>query len=254
MIEFETKTIVSFAIEAATGFTLLSVVISILTEMVASFSNYRALRLRHSIKVMLGASLREVFYHHPVIKKMHGLSKYSISRFFGPFHLSSQIFSEVLVDLLDGEVRGKKELQMVENIERALREKKMMTSMGEVEISGDLTNILGGFLDHSGSEKRLENFKKRVELWFDENGKRTSSLYSRDMKVLGFSIAMIVLPFFHFDLLQFLRSNLMQEATPLSWASGWFYQIVHLVFLSMLLSLGSETWFKFLNQFVKLRR
>lgn len=254
MIEFETKTILSFAIEVATAFTLLSVLISILTEMISSFSNYRALRLRHSIKVMLGASLRNAFFKHPVITKLHGLNQYKISRFFGPFHLSPKIFSEVVLDLLDGKVRGKEEPEVVANIQLALDEKRIVTTAGEVAIDDQLANILGAYLDHSGAENRLERFRDRIELWFEESGKRTSSLYSRDMKVLGVCIALIVLPFFEFDLLQYLRTNLIEDPTPLPWASGWFYQFAHLVFMAMLLSLGSETWFKFLNYFVKLRR
>ena len=250
----ETQNIVDLAIEVATGFTLLSVLISILTEMIASFSNYRALRLRYSIKTMLGENLGSEFFKHPVIRKLHGLNRFKISIFFGPFQLSSRVFGEVVVDLLDGEDRSKGEEGMIKNIKESLDEGKVLTAGGEVRMDTHLTKILGSFMDHSSSESRLESFRERIELWFDENGKRTSSAYSRDMKVLGFMISMLILPFLDFDLAQYLRLRFYDSASALPWASGWFYQLVHLVFMSMLLSLGSETWFKFLNNFVKLRR
>lgn len=254
MIEFETKPILNFAIEAATAFTFLCVLISILTEMIASFSNYRSLRLYDSIKVMLGPELRKAFFDHPVIKKFHGLNQYKISRFFGPLHLSPQIFSEVVLDLLDGEARGKEEKEIVANITHTLELKKVNVSSQEILIDDETAKILGAYLDHSGTENRLENFRSRLELWFEESGKRTSALYSRDMKILGFLIAIAIVPFLNFDFIKYVRTSFLDNPNPLAWTSWWVYKFVHLIFVAMLLSLGSETWFKFLNNFVRLRR
>jgi hypothetical protein len=143
------------------------------------------------------------FYGHPILKNYGGSSLYPY-----PAYLPTTNFSLILVDVLKDhvvELIGVEDVlsdqpDMVQ-IKWLLEDYRHYHAGGRALavtrqnciIDGGTTKILLIYLKESGGN--LDDFKKRLERWFDESMNRVSGWYKRQVQiilfVLGFSMALV---------------------------------------------------------------
>ncbi len=188
------STLLQISIETAALITALCVVVSTLTEIVASFFNFRSVVLRYSLKRRIGKPLYYAFYSHPIISR---LSEFKF-HIFSPYEIKKDTFQDVLMDVMDGSVSGKNDATI----------KTQIGAYISNLVDPITKSILASFLDHSAT---TSDFRNRLGDWFDEINIRTTAIYSRNMKAVGFVITMVIALVFKIDTFSSIKQEFMEE-------------------------------------------
>lgn len=277
-------------IDIATGLILmylvLSLICTVLNEVIATFANLRARTLRAGItKLVDNAALLNIFNDHGLINSAQATIKGK-----GPSYLSGHTFAAALLDSFDPE----KPLVGYQEVADAI--KKLPTS--------NIKDTLTAATINAGGD--IEKLRANVATWFDSAMDRVSGAYKRRLQLISFLVGFAVASLLNADSFTVakalwadgpLRSQvadisyqmvggseadeeklkalsgslakLRDDLRPLpigwidsparpdhGWSSGWqgwLAKILGWLFTSAAIMLSAPFWFDLLGKFVKLR-
>lgn len=264
---------------------LVSLICTIINELIASVLQLRALQLRSGIeKIIDDPNLQRAFFGSGIFR-MAGKA----SGTKGPSYLPSKTFALALLDALDGSGRSETK-QTMDDIAGAID--KLPTS--DVKIAWE------ALLQQA--EGSVESARTVIAGWFDEMMNRLTGIYKRNLQALSLLIAALLCIILNVDSLQIsravwfddsLRESLASSATdfikanphsdqsannfqkieaqlrpvPLGWdfspdaaqqvipsgTTGWMEKVIGLTLSALAVSLGAPFWFDLLNKFVSIR-
>jgi hypothetical protein len=152
---------------------LLSVIVSLVNEIIVTNFKVRSRSLKKSISRLLDDSnseeiLSEDFYNHPLINKLNKSKKSN------PSYISSSTFSKVLVDILKS---------------KNLDTNSLKESMNSLPENSETKKALLTLLDDADND--TQKFKLNIEEWFNESMQRLSGRFKRNIQVQLFIIGFI---------------------------------------------------------------
>lgn len=157
-------------------FLLYSLFASAVLELIASFLSLRGKNLEKTIRNMLDPSRPEVFEefkNNPLYGQLAG--KF-IGKVSPPSYLPSEKFRSILFQILDRDQQGGKMEDLVEKLP-----------------DGSLKSVLQQLIGDARNDK--EEFKQKVELWFDDVMDRASGWYKRNIQriliIVGVAMAVV---------------------------------------------------------------
>ncbi|MFY7937196.1 MAG: hypothetical protein ACOVOQ_07460 [Flavobacterium sp.] len=175
-------------------YTLYSLLVTTLNEMIASFFNLRAKTLEKGIKRMLtdqsdkNNSIMNQFYQQPLIKNLGEKNNKK------PSYISSKSFSKALVYLcndLSGDI-AESQQQLLAGIQK-IKEVNPQT---------------GKYLEtlYNEADGKLEEFQKAAEDWFNETMDRTTGWYKKQTQKITLLVAFIVALSFNVDTIGIVKN------------------------------------------------
>jgi hypothetical protein len=206
-------------------YSLLSILVSIINEMINYYFKRRQKVLKESILKLLNdnynISFGHIFYHHANIqaitkfkgrRKWAGLSHGSMKKVF-PSYISSEMFASTLVDVIAGESarlrvvtpeRDDKGNVMLDGTGRKIYRQagdelpddllSKFRSGLQVMNPSPLRDTLKGFYDRAGGD--LDKINAQIERWFNDYQDRVSGWYKVTQKnntiLLGFLVAVLL--------------------------------------------------------------
>ncbi len=153
---------------------LLSLVCTIVNEMIAGWRKTRAAFLSRGIEQLLGGdmALKQKLYEHPLIESLSPGG--SGSR---PSYIPAEHFATALTDILTGDGKSPSDLGALEQGVQKTASKKFQASMTAL-------------LNHPGMDAAAA--KERLEHWFDDGMDRVSGWYKRDAQRNVFLLACLM--------------------------------------------------------------
>jgi hypothetical protein len=186
-------TILSIVIGIVFVLLLFSLLASTVMEMVAALLSLRGRHLLSTLRNMLGDET-ERFLMHPFFRQLSYAAhrKTSVSAYSLPGWINKSTFSSILADLLyanDGSSLEQRILQLPES---------------------EMKNLL--LYLYRQTDGSAEQFKAKIENWFDEVMERASDWYKRSTKWWLFGIGLIMATLFNADTIQ-IYSSLSANST-----------------------------------------
>jgi hypothetical protein len=186
---------------------VLSLIVSAINEGIAGIFGRRSKYLEKGIKSLLGAALTGDFFKHPLIRSLSNEdAKLRFKR--KPSYISASTFTETVLDLVrkrpfptagSGTNSPTEASEDIQDLPRT-------GSLAEAPI---LPNALRIFKD---AAKDLEDFKKRVDAWFEEAMNRVSGWYTRYTRMLLFIIGIVLVSVINADTIN-IASTLWRDAS-----------------------------------------
>ena len=186
--------VIDVAIGLVVSFFLLSLVCSGLNEFVAGLFNLRGRFLSESLEKLLGPELRKKLYDHALIR---GLSRMDVPTASSgtepkeprkkPSYIPPKTFAVALQALLAEEARLGKQVAAETDPARSMM-LKVKSGLQHVDagVKDALTAVTADVADD------LEQWRKRVETWFEETMGRVSGWYKRRIRGIVFGFAVVV--------------------------------------------------------------
>ena len=189
------STFIEIVIGLAFVYVLLSLVCTVLNEMIAQFANSRAETLKKGLERLLtDATIREKFYRHPLIKSLG--KEPPAGEVVKPSYIPPRAFALALIDVIApaGEKVGQgldandpnKKIPSYTAVQEFAEVRTMIARMDE----GDMRTALLTLID--AAHDNLEQARKNIEAWFDSVMDRVSGWYKRRAQVILLVLAVIV--------------------------------------------------------------
>jgi hypothetical protein len=167
-------TVLAVAIGLILMYLILSLIISAVNEGLASIMDRRSGFLKKGIQNLLGSDLLKDFYNHGLIRSLTRKK----ARIYGkPAYVSSSTFSTVLVDVVTGSNPGGQHPRGLGEIQERAREMLDSDEKQKKELGSVLMTLAGEAVDWN-------DFKKRIEGWFNEAMERVSGWYKRRTRTI----------------------------------------------------------------------
>lgn len=206
---------------------LYSLLLSIITEMISNWMGMRARHLREGITKMLNdidddddkssnkevdnrgiiktwllseptnfkSSLADKFYSHPNIKYMSRHQSWSKTQLFNkskPAYLSSSLFVDTVMALLRENSNGK-DMDMV----------KSAVVSKSLNMQPETRRKFDSIINEAGDD--IEDFKKKLEEWFDQMMDRVNGWYKRQINTILFYIGLLIVAIFNVDSIEIVK-------------------------------------------------
>jgi hypothetical protein len=175
-------------------FLILSLVVSAVNEGVAGLFGWRATYLEKGIKSLLGDVLTGKFFDHSLIKSLSDTdAKLPWNR--KPSYVSASTFTETVLDLVREAQPPKTDTSDARSTSSA---DDFMTKLRERLQTGTIPEpvVRDALRIFSEAASDLEDFKTRVDAWFEEAMNRVSGWYKRYtrlwMMLIGFLLVIVV--------------------------------------------------------------
>ena len=174
-------TIISVTIGLILVFMILSILCSSVQELVASVLNLRARTLRRGVEAMLGAPAAQAIYSHSLVRATatHGP---------GPSYIAPASFASALMDMVDTGARTWDEAK-----------KAIEDYDGDETVKGVAQALLR-------TADSMDEYRARIEAWFDDSMKRVSGWYARKTKYILVLIAFLVVAAMNVDSVHIARA------------------------------------------------
>ena len=173
--------IIDLAVGLSYTYLLLSLLCTIINELIAQMFSLRSSNLKTGIKQILADSGTTDFggtvLNHPLIGSSAGKK--------GPSYISPANFALVLVDLLDSDSKGAARLA-------STRDElcKVIDDVDEKTISKNLKVSLKSLVGQNYT--KIEDFQKNTQLWFDISMDRVSGWYKRKTQIISLVVALFL--------------------------------------------------------------
>jgi len=166
---------------------IFSLVVTVINEIIATYLGLRAKDLEQAIGRMLstGAFSKE-FYEHPLIRS---LAKDNKSR---PSYIEPATFSRVVTDIL--QPRGR--VASLSTSIRAFAAGVPDINATSQPLPPDIRLLLGLAGD---AQDNVEEFRKKLEDWFNETMNRVTGWYQRKIKIITLFIGLVITIIFNVD-------------------------------------------------------
>jgi len=200
----------SIALDVVIGlvfiYTLYSLLITTLVELISSYMQLRARNLVKGIERMLDDEdqplLAQKFYETPLIKYLGTGSRFALKK---PSFIQSRNFSKALIYVLKNEtVEGETTFEKVRESVENFKDPKT----GKLLKETDTGKLLIEFLNDS--EHNLEKFKASLEGWFNDTMERVGGWYKRRITAITFFVGFVVASIFNVDTFQ-ISVNLSKD-------------------------------------------
>lgn len=278
----------SVLVEVAIGLTfaylLVSLIGTVVNELISSLLKLRARELRKGLENILDdQNVKQLFFKSPIFSMAGRASGWT-----GPSYIPSTTFVMTLLDVLDPKTSAADKRTM-ETISAAID--KMQES--------DLKRTLAELVRNSAGD--IEAARAAIAAWFDQMMERLGGVYKRNLQTMSFVVAALLCISLNVDSIQMGRtlwfdssmrqviadraSSLVRDASnadeladletvnrdlrplPIGWDfsspafssdwnrsfDGWLVKILGLLLSTFAVSLGAPFWFDLLNKFVRLR-
>jgi hypothetical protein len=173
-------------------FLLLSLVVTSANEVLAAWLKRRSATLWRGMVMMLGGDTAGSLYQHPLIRSLTGPSML-LGRFrhrlpfkVQPSYIPSRTFALALLDHLAPAQAGRHPEALAGDLQKALAGK-----------NDPLSRSLSVLLEDAGGN--VEQFKQRLEQWFDTSMERVSGWYKRRTQWILLLLAALVTMFTNAD-------------------------------------------------------
>ncbi len=192
-------------------YVLVSLLLSFLSEAVASYLRRRELFLKDSIDRILNdpnnKNYGELLYEHPLVWSLRKNEK----RF--PTYISAEIFSETLIDLLKRDaslphLHRTTDGKLVESHENERSEFQILKEGIHQLHDSDFKTRVRTFLD---SSLTISEFQKYLMDWYNEYQMNISQWYAKKSKKLLFFLAIPLVIFLNFDSLHVFKRLMNDE-------------------------------------------
>jgi hypothetical protein len=187
-------TVLAVAIGLILMYLIFSLIISAVNEGLASIMDRRSGFLKKGIENLLGSDLLKDFYNHGLIRSLTRKDAWIYGK---PAYVSSSTFSTVLVDVVSGSNPEGQPRDLKKIRERA-EQLQSSTKEPEKELGGVLVSLAGDAAD-------WDDFKKKVEGWFDEAMERVSGWYKRRTRTVLSVLAVALVLFLNADTVNVAR-------------------------------------------------
>ena len=202
--------IIELAVGLSFTYFLLSLLCTILNELIAQVSSLRSKNLKKGIEKILADSGSTDFaghvLNHPMVAASAGKK--------GPSYISPAVFSRALVDVLDAHSNGAARLAasrdelctLIDKLDRAL-------------LSDDLKISLKSLVGQGHG--KIEDFQENLQSWFDSSMDRVSGWYKRKSQIISMGVALLLTVVLNVDSIHLanqlwqnpaLRKQINQEA------------------------------------------
>jgi hypothetical protein len=176
---------------------VLSVIVSGITEGISGLFGWRSEYLERGIKSLLGSALAGDFYKHDLIRSLSNVNARLVFN-RRPSYVSASTFTETVLDVTakleppaqaDPPVRG----TVVPSNDAAL---EGLRDLLRVQASAPDAPVLPVLRLFSDAAKDLDDFKKRVDRWYEEAMDRVGGWYKRFtrsiMLVVGIALVLLL--------------------------------------------------------------
>jgi hypothetical protein len=177
--EMSGMSIVEVTIGLVFIYVLLSIFCTIINEFIAKLLSFRSRGLQKSLQILLSdeamVGIAKDVWEHPLIKGNTQTKK-------GPSYIAADTFAKVLIDIIDEESEGAaKAAKTGEEITKAIGKTKLPE---EVKLS------LKALIDDINTN--ISNWRKNIQVWFDNSMDRISGIYKRKLQTISVIIAVIL--------------------------------------------------------------
>jgi hypothetical protein len=190
-------------------YTILSIITSAIHEGLAGLFGWRSTYLEKGIKSLLGATLSGEFFEHDLIRALRSDAKFGFNK--KPSYVSASTFTETVLD-------GLRKLQPpsganpptsppgVPTDDVVLKDWRdhlttQATSSAEkpAEKAERPAPIFNAVRVFANAAKDLEDFKKRLDAWYEETMDRVRGWYTRFTRAILFAIGILLVLFLNAD-------------------------------------------------------
>ena len=191
---------------------LLSLVVSAINEGFAGLFGWRSTYLERGIRSLLGAALTGRFFEHNLIRGLRNdEAKLPFNR--KPSYVSASTFTETVLDLVrkaqpsSGEppVPDAPSVPSDDVVLKDVRQRLETGALADAPLLGDALQVF------SSAAKDLDDFKTRVDAWFEEAMSRVSGWYKRYTSLMLFLIGLVLVSVINADTIS-IASTLWRNA------------------------------------------
>jgi hypothetical protein len=192
---------------------ILSVIVSAINEGLAGLFGWRSTYLERGIKSLLGAALTGDFFKHHLIRSLSNEdARLTFNR--KPSYVSASTFTETVLDFVrkaqppaGAKPPGNPPAVLSDDVVlNDLRDRLRTETVAETEAP-----ILPALQIFSAAAKDLDDFKKRVDAWYEEAMDRVAGWYKRFTRLLLFSMAIVLVFVLNADSIN-IATSLWREA------------------------------------------
>lgn len=185
---------------------VLSLIVSAINEGIAGIFGRRSKYLEKGIESLLGTALTGSFFEHPLIRSLSNEgARLRFKR--KPSYISASTFTETVLDLLpNGPSTASSGTNAPTVASDDIQERLQAGTLAEAPV---LPNALRIF---SRAAKDLEDFKKKVDAWYEEAMNRVSGWYTRYTRLLLFIIGIVLVSVINADTIN-IASTLWRDAS-----------------------------------------
>jgi hypothetical protein len=187
---------------------ILSLVVSSINEGIAGILGKRAVYLEKGIASLVGNSLKGDFYQHGLIRALQNDQAWMKNN-RKPSYISATTFTDTILDLIRKSTQGSgstavparagASLSVQAPTDRILSEIRTgLAGLGVDEESRPLRETLDLF---SREAKNVDDFRRKLEAWYDETMQRVSGWYKRFTRLMLFSIGIVLVLLINADTL-----------------------------------------------------
>jgi hypothetical protein len=200
-------------------YAILSVVVSAVNEGLAGLFGWRSTYLERGIKSLLGAALAGDFFKHDLIRSLSNEDAWlRFSR--KPSYVSASTFTETVLDFVrkgqpQPEANSPANPPAVRSddlVLNDLRDRLRTETVAETGIAAETgAPILPALQIFSAAAKDLDDFKKRVDAWYEEAMDRVAGWYKRFTRLLLFLMGIVLVLVLNADSIN-IATSLWREA------------------------------------------
>lgn len=172
---------------------ILSLIVSAVNEGIAGLLGRRSTYLERGITALLGRALTKDFFNHNLIRGLRNeAAKLPFNR--KPSYVAASTFTETVLDFVRSaqspsgstSAGGPPAVPSDDFVLKDMRKRLQTGALSGAPIAGDALRIF------SDAAKNLEDFKKRVDGWYEEAMSRVSGWYARYTRLLLFLIGIVL--------------------------------------------------------------
>lgn len=191
---------------------ILSLIVSTINEGLAGLFGWRSTYLERGIRSLLGPALTGEFFEHNLIRSLRNdEARLPFNR--KPSYISASTFTETVLDFVRqaqppsgaGSPANPPAVRSDDVVLNDLRERLQAGTLAEVPMLRAVLQI------YSAAANNVDDFKKRVDAWYEEAMDRVSGWYKRYTRLLLFLIGIVLVAFLNADTIN-IANTLWRDA------------------------------------------
>lgn len=189
-------TYIELGIVILMAFLLLSLLVTAITELIASFLKLRAASLRRALaQILSDKELRKRFYKNRLLlgtrTDSNGLNDKAPTRWTHPSYIAPQAFARALLLALSEENGQSKSLA-----------EQQLSSLRDTAAKIDsepMRLLLLGLIDDTN--KSISELEKEIAAWYDSAADRLSGFFKREQQLISLLVGLAIAAIFNLDVL-----------------------------------------------------